>query len=211
MPFDRNLRNPVPDDACCFTGDREAAAVGATVGAVGTLDAGRGAAVDTGTMCTTGFNLRTFLTGFRTLVGRFSEVFSFPSDAAAVSAVATVGGAVTGRAAESVVCRERTFTTGRLKDSTAGPAAAAATAAAGLPVGPLGAPNLIWAKEDSVVGGALLCSSGSVVRVRCVGTAGTGLRWVPRAKDVVGKSSVDVVVVTASWRRKGDRLGCCFC
>ena len=209
MPFDRNLRNPVPDDACCFTGDREAAAVGATVGAVGTLDAGRGAAVDTGTMCTTGFNLRTFLTGFRTLVGRFSEVFSFPSDAAAVSAVATVGGAVTGRAAESVVCLERTFTTGRLKGSAAAAPAAGTT---GLAVGPLGcAPNLIWAKEDSVVGGALLCSSGSVVRVRRGGTAGTGLRWVPRAKDVVGKSSVDVVVVTASWRRKGDRLGCCFC
>ena len=152
MPFSRDLRarNPV---GCCFTGDREAAAaVGAAVGAVGTpafsVEGGRGAAVETGTMCTTGFNLRTFLTGFRTLTGRFSGVFS----------VAAVGGAVTGRAAVSVVCRERTFTTGRLKDSAAA-AASAAMAAAGLTVGPLGAPNRIWANEVSVVGGALLCSS----------------------------------------------------
>ena len=57
-----------------------------------------------------------------------------------------------------------------------------------------------------MVGGALLCSSGSVVREEerrggLPGTAGTGLRWVPRVKDVVGKSSVDpvVVVVNASW------------
>ena len=210
MPFDRSLaRNPVLL-ATAFSGDRDAAAaVGATVGAAGTppprVDEGSGAAVETGTMCATGFNLRTFLTGFRTLatnLGRLSAAASSPPFAAAASGVA-----VTGRVApaDSVVCRERTFTTGRLNES-----AAAAAGAAALVVGlllrtsPPGVPNLMWAKDDSV-GGALLCSSGSVVRRG--GTAGTGLRWVPRAKDVVGKSSVDVVVVTASCRRKGDRLG----
>ena len=124
-PFDRDLsaRNPVAAE-----GSREAA--GAEVGAVTAAsdEEGSGAAVDTGTMCTAGFNLRTFLTGFRTLFTVFSV-----SDTVA----ATVGGAVTGRAAERVVCRERTFTTGRLKGSFG-------AAATGLAVGtPPGAPNLI--------------------------------------------------------------------
>ena len=204
MPFDRSLaRNPVLL-ATAFNGDRDAAAaVGATVGAVGTpprVDEGSGAAVETGTMCATGFNLRNFLTGFRTLVtnlGRFSGAASSPVEASGV--------AVTCRAApaDNVVCRERTFTMGRLNESEVAAAAAALVVGLLLPPPP-GVPNLMWAKDDSV-GGALLCSSGSVVRRG--GTAGTGLRWVPRAKDVVGKSSVDVVVVTASCRRKGDRLG----
>ena len=134
-PFDRDLsawRNPV---AAAEGSSREAAA-GAEVGAVTAAvsdEEGSGAAVDTGTMCTAGFNLRTFLTGFRTLFTVFSV-----SDCTV--AAATVGGAVTGRAAERVVCRERTFTTGRLKGSFG-----AAAAATGLAVGPPppGAPNLI--------------------------------------------------------------------